>query len=137
MAKVFTGGITIPGDKIEDFFRLLAEGEKAKEPFRNQLNALNVEFECYLLSRLSDRTARKHVGVIELFIDFLCRNTDIFKIEDITKGVVNTHFCQWYKRKVISSSTPNDLKVALCKFFQFLADEKGIINAKVLAGLQK
>jgi hypothetical protein len=49
--------------------------------------------------------------------------------------MVNTHFRQWYKRKVLDASTANDLRVALRKFFQFLAAEKGIQNPKVLDAL--
>jgi hypothetical protein len=54
------------------------------------------------------------------------------KIEDITRGMVNTHFKQWYKQKVWGSATPDDIRVALKKFFQFLDKEKGIKNLKVL-----
>jgi hypothetical protein len=49
--------------------------------------------------------------------------------------MVNTHFKQWWKRKVWDSTTPDQLKVALKKFFTFLAAEKGIVNEKVLKAL--
>ena len=71
-----------------------------------------------------------------MFIEFISRQTDIERLEDVTKGIVNTHFRQWYKRKVMDSSTVNDLRVALRKFFQFLATEKGIQNPKVLDALK-
>ena len=61
---------------------------------------------------------------MHLFIDFLCGYTDVEDINDITKGMVNTHFKQWWKRKVWDSTTPEQLKVALNKFFIFLANEK-------------
>jgi hypothetical protein len=54
------------------------------------------------------------------------------KIEDITKGMVNTHFKDWWRRKVWDSTTPNQLEVSLRKFFVFLAEDKGIVNEKVL-----
>jgi site-specific recombinase XerD len=71
-----------------------------------------------------------------LFIDFICRQTDAECIEEITKGMVNTHFKKWWKRKVWDSTTPDELRVALRKFFQFLAIQKNIVNEKALKGLQ-
>jgi site-specific recombinase XerD len=58
------------------------------------------------------------------------------KIEDITRGMVNTHFKKWWKRKVWDSTTSDQLLVALRKFFVFLAEDKGIVNEKVLKALQ-
>ena len=43
---------------------------------------------------------------------------------------------QWYTRKVLEAATGDDLRVALKKFFQFLATEQGIHNPKVLASFQ-
>lgn len=136
MARVFKGKVMIPGDKVDEYFKALEEAEKAREPFRKYLSSLNEEFADYLISKFSQKTARKHAGIVQMFIEFLCAYTDVDKIEDITRGMANTHFRQWYKRKVWDSSTPNDLKIALRKFFQFLADEKGIINEKALQGLR-
>jgi site-specific recombinase XerD len=57
-------------------------------------------------------------------------------IEEITRGMVNTHFKKWWKRKVWDSTTPNELRIALKKFFQFLESEKKIENEKAMKGLQ-
>ena len=46
-----------------------------------------------------------------------------------------SHFRSWYKWKVMESATESDLRVALRKFFQFLATEKGMIHQKVLDAL--
>ena len=43
---------------------------------------------------------------------------------------------QWYKPKVRDSATPDDSRVALNKFFQFLDKEKGIKNPRALEGLR-
>jgi site-specific recombinase XerD len=67
---------------------------------------------------------------------FCCGYTDVEKIEDITKGMVNSHFRSWYKRKVLDSVTESELRVALRKFFQFLATEKGMVHQKVLDALK-
>ncbi len=131
MAKVYTGKVAIPGDKIGEYFKLMEEAQKQREPFRCHLVELNKEFHKYLLAKYSEKTARKYSTIIDLFIDFICWQTDADSIEEITKGMVNTHFKQWWKRKVWDSTTPDQLKTALKKFFIFLATEKGIVNHKV------
>ena len=136
MAKVYNGRVMIPGDKIEQYLKIMAEAEKKREPFRKCLLGLNDDFREYLESKLSARTARQHSSIVGLFADFICRQTDVEKIEDITRGMVNTHFKNWWKRKVWDSTTPDQLRVALRKFFVFLAENKGIVNAKVLKALQ-
>jgi site-specific recombinase XerD len=136
MAKVYNGRVMIPGDKIEQYLKIMAEAEKKREPFRQLLLGLNDDFREYLESKLSARTARQHSSIVALFVDFICRQTDVEKIEDITRGMVNTHFKNWWRRKVWDSTTPNQLRVALRKFFVFLAENKGIVNEKVLKALQ-
>jgi len=135
LPQVFTGKVVIPGDKIDEYFKMMEQAEKEREPFRQYLEKLSDEFDDYLSLKYSERTVCKHSSIIFLFIDFLCRYTDVQKIEDITRGMVNTHFKQWYKRKVWDSATPDDLRVALKKFFQFLDTKKGIKNLKVLEAL--
>jgi len=132
MPQVFTGKVVIPVNKIDEYLKIMEQAEKEREPFRQYLEKLSDEFDDYLSLKYSERTVSKHSGIIFLFIEFLCRYTDVQKIDDITRGMVNTHFKQWYKRKVIDSATPDDLRVALKKFFQFLDKEKGIKNLKVL-----
>jgi site-specific recombinase XerD len=136
MAQVFTGKVVIPGDQIDEYFQAMAEAEAAREPFRESLESLNQEFAEELSSKYGKKTVRKHTGIVEMFIHFLCRQTDVEAIEEITKGMVNSHFRKWYKRKVWDSATDNDLRVALRKFFQFLATEKGIVNQKALDALK-
>jgi len=136
MAKVYTGKVIIPGDKLDEYFKLMAEAEKKREPFRQYMLSLNQEFEEYLSTKFSDRTVQKHTSIVFLFIDFICRQTDVESIEEITRGMVNTHFKRWWKRKVWDSTTPNELRVALKKFFQFLSSEKKIKNEKAMKGLQ-
>lgn len=136
MAKVYTGKVVIPGDKFVEYLKLMEEAQKQREPFRRQLVELNEEFYEYLLTRFSEKTASKHSTVIDLFIEFICRQTDVEAIEEITRGMVNTHFRQWWKRKVWDSTTPEQLRVALKKFFAFLAAEKGTLNEKVMQALK-
>ena len=136
MAKVYEGKVIIPGDKMDEFFKVMQEAEEKRDPFRQSLLSLNQEFHQFLLGKYSERTARKHTSIVELFIDFICRRTDVERIEQITRGMVNTHFKKWWKRKVWDSTSPDELTVALRKFFVFLATEKNIVNEKVLKALQ-
>lgn len=132
MPQVFTGKVVIPAEPLDAHFAALAEVEAARKPFRRQLTGLNSEFENALAAQYTHKTARKHAGIVEVFIDFLCDYTDVAAIEDITKGMANSYFRRWYKTKVWDSTTTDDLRVALKRFFHFLDKEKGIRNQKVL-----
>ena len=136
MPQVFTGQVAIPGDQVEAYLAARAEAQEARRPFRQSLEGLRAEFEQHLAARYSRKTARKHAQIVALFIDFLCDYTDVAAIEEVSRGMANSAFRQWYKRKVLDAATPDDLRVALKRFFQFLATEKGIHNLKVLASLQ-
>ncbi len=136
MPKVFTGKVAIPAAQLDEYLKALADAERQREPFRRHLEGLLGEFREYLAERYSDRTVNKHGWIIEMFIEFLSRQTDVERLEDITRGIVNTHFRQWYKRKVLDAASAIDVRVALRKFFQFLAAEKGIQNPKVLDALK-
>jgi site-specific recombinase XerD len=136
MVKVFTGKVMIPGDKIDEFFQAAKKAEEERKPFREYLENLKFEFEEYLFEKYTEKTARKHTKIIQMFIEFLCRYTDVENLEDVTKGMANSQFRQWYHRKVWDSSTDNDIKVAVRKFFQFLDSEKNIKNEKALSGLK-
>ena len=136
MPQVYTSKIVIPGDQIDAYLEALQEAEGLRAPFRSRLNGLNTEFRNYLATKYSKRTVAKHTSIVELFIDFVCDYTDVMAIEEITKGMVNSQFRRWYKRKVWDSTGPDELRVALKKFFQFLDQHKGIRNEKVLAALK-
>ena len=89
-----------------------------------------------MLRKYTERTAGKHSTITDLFIELICRQTDVENINEITRGMVNTHFKKWWKRKVSDSTTSDQLRVALKKFFTFLATEKGVVNEKTMKGLQ-
>ena len=136
MAKVFTGKIIVPDNQIEAFLKATEEAEEEIEPFRNFLEELNKEFGEDLTDKFSVRTARKHCYKINLFIDFLCWNTDVKSFEEITRGIANSHFKKWYMSKV-GDCSESELKTAIKKFFQFLDTEKGITNEAVLKSFKR
>ncbi len=136
MAHVVTGKITIPGEKLSEYLQALEEIEQATAPFRKQLEQLNREFERSLETKFSKKTARKHALVIEVFIDFVCWQTDVRSIDEITRGIANSSFRKWYRRKT-GEGSESELKTAVKKFFQFLDKEKGITNEVVLKSFQR
>ncbi len=135
MPEVFTGKVLIPGDQIDDYLAALKEAEEARAPFRRSLDDLNAAFAAYLDKKYSRKTVRKHTSVVDLFIIFLADYTDVERLEDVTRGLVNSHFRRWYQRKVLDRMDPDETRVALRKFFQFLDQEKGIHNPKALEAL--
>lgn len=88
MSKVYTGKVMIPGDKLDEYFKFLENAEKKREPFRQSLLQLNDDFADYLSERFSEKTVRKHTSIVDLFIEFICRQTDVEAIEEITRGFV-------------------------------------------------
>ena len=136
MPKVFTGKVVIAGNQLDDYLQALEAAEKARASFRQYMNAINAEFAEYLAAKYVPKTVRKHTSIVDMFIEFICQHTDVEQVEEITRGMVNSHFRSWYKKKVWDSATDNDLRVALSKFFQFLATEKGITNQKAMDALK-
>lgn len=51
--------------------------------------------------------------------------------DEITVGMVNSQFRKWHIRKV-QDALESELKTSVKKFFNFLAEEKGIKNEKIL-----
>jgi len=128
--------LVLPRDQLDDYLQAKDAAEKARAPFRQYMNALNAEFAEYLAGKYVPKTVRKHTSIVDLFIEFICQHTDVEQLEEITRGMVNSHFRSWYKKKVWDSATDNDLRVALSKFFQFIATEKGITNQKAMDALK-
>ncbi len=136
MARVFQGKIAIPGDQIDAYLEALGQFEHEKAPLRTQLEQYARDFAHALAQQYAPKTVRKHTVIIELFIDFVCWDTDVRRIEEITRGIANSAFRQWYLRKV-GDRTESELKTAIKKFFQFLDQEKGIRNEVVLKSFQR
>lgn len=58
------------------------------------------------------------------------------RLEEVTRGMVNSHFRRWYRSTVLDRMDPDEIRVGLRKFFQFLDQEKGIHNPAALAALR-
>jgi len=81
MPKIFTGKVVIPGDQLDDYLQALEAAKEARAPFRQYLNALNAEFGDYLAGKYVQKTVRKHTAIVDMFIEFICRHTDVEKLE--------------------------------------------------------
>lgn len=136
MPHVYTGKVLIPGDQIEAYLAALQSAEEVQAPFRQMLEQLNAEFGTYLATRYSRKTVRKHTGTVDLVIHLLCDYTDVERLEDVTRGMVNSHFRRWYRSKVLDRMDPDEIRVGLHEFFQFLDQAKGIHNPAALAALR-
>jgi hypothetical protein len=136
MAHVFRGKGAIPGDQMDASLAALGQFEREREPLRTQLALYAGDFARTLAQQYAPKTVRKHTAVIALFIEFVCWQTDVQRLEEMRRGMANSAFRQWYLRKV-GDRTKSELKTAIGKFFQFLAQEKGIRNEAVLQSLRR
>jgi site-specific recombinase XerD len=136
MTKVHAGGVEF--ESIEDYMAAMEAWERHRAPFKAQAEALADEFIDYLDEQgLSGRTIRKHSQNIEIFVVYLTQYTDADDLSTVRKGVVNTEFFRWYRRKVLNRLDQASLKSTTKEFFKFLAERKGIYNAKVLGKRSK
>ncbi len=131
MPKVIVGDVEF--ESVDEYLAALKAWEEHRAPFKDQAEMLTDEFaDCLHKQGLSRRTINKHQMNIEMFIVYLTQYTDADDFATVRKGMVNTEFFQWYRRKVLNRCDPASLKSTTKKFFKFLAEEKGIYNEKVL-----
>ena len=135
MPQIFTGKVVIPGEQLPPYLAALAEAEAARAPFRRHLEELNAAFGAWLATKYTRKTVLKHTGVVDLFIDFLCDYTDLERLENVTRGMVNSGFRSWVKRKVWGGPDADALRVGLRKFFRYLDAHQGIRAPTALAAL--
>jgi site-specific recombinase XerD len=136
MPKVIAGDHEF--ENLGDYLAALKAWEEHREPFKDQAEALAAEFVDHLHTQgLSQRTINKHQMNIDIFIVYLTQYTDADDFATVRKGMVNTEFFQWYRRKVLNRCDPASLQSTTKKFFKFLAEEKGIYNEKVLGSRKK
>ena len=136
MPQIFTGKVVVPGEQLPQYLEAMAETEEAREPFRRHLEGLNKAFGAWLATKYTRKTVLKHTGVVELFIDFLCDYTDLERLEEVTRGMVNSGFRSWVKRKVWGGPDADELRVGLRKFFQYLDTQKGLCVPTALTVLK-
>ena len=135
MAKVFKGKQVF--ENSEAFAAHFKDLHKERGPFRESMLKLNQEFGEHLAVVLSPESVLWYKAIVQVFADFLYWNTDVTKVEEITKGMANSHFRTYWKNKVWDDTISRyDLQMALREFFTFLKTKKGIVNKKVLKSLR-
>jgi hypothetical protein len=122
---------------VEEYIQYLRDLEDARGPFRNMMMALKEEFgEHQLRIGHHPHVAKLRCEIVQVFTDYLASETDVDSVVAITRGMANSGFWSYWKRKVIDTTTPReDVKEAMLCFFVFLSDAKGIDNHKAIAGL--
>jgi site-specific recombinase XerD len=136
MTKVYAG--TVEFESMEDYLAAMEAREQHRAPFKAEAETLADEFIDYLDEQgLAERTIRKHGQNIEMFIVYLTQYTDADDFATVRKGVVNTEFLRWYRRKVLNRLDQASLQSTIKKFFKFLAERKDIYNEKVLGKRKK
>ena len=135
MPTVFTSKIAIPGDRIHEYLEAREQAQRQREPFKKSLLDFNNKFHDSLTAKFTKKTARKHAGIVSMFIEFIAGYTDVESVEAITKGMANSYFRRWYKKKVWDKTTESEIKTALKKFFTYLKEEENVINDVVLKSL--
>jgi hypothetical protein len=57
----------------------------------------------------------QHEQILALLIDCVCRETDVRRIKDPTRGIAHSHVRQWYQRKV-GDRTASEPKTTVKRF---------------------
>jgi site-specific recombinase XerD len=104
--------------------------------FERQFRRLRGDFCRALARQYSPRTVRRHRHILQVFCDYLGDETAVTRLEQVTKGMVNCGFRRWYHHKVWDRTSDSELRATLQKFFRFLAQKKGIENARALEALR-
>ncbi len=116
----------IEGKDFPKFLKALEEKEKAQKPFIEFMQAMNAEFKAFTAEKFTQRTANKHSFIVECFIDFITYDCGLVDLQDLTKGMVNSSFQSWFKRK-IGANSKEEVAVAMKKFLSFLTENKGFV----------
>jgi hypothetical protein len=69
---------------MEACLEALGQFEHEKAPMRTQLEQCARDFARTLAQQYTPKTVHKHAAIIALFIDFVCWDTDVRRIEEET-----------------------------------------------------
>ncbi len=104
---------------------------------RNYLELLQKYYKEHLLScDLSQRTINKKLGIVSRFVDYICFDCDLKKMNDISVGMANSYFRKWHLTK-IRDATEGQLKTVIGDFFLFLYNELNIRNERVVQSFKR
>ena len=101
------------------------------------LELLQKHYMEHLLSGdLSQRTIKKRIGIVSRFVDYICFDCDLKRINKISVGMANSYFRKWHLTK-IRDATEGQLKTVIGDFFLFLYKELHIKNERVVQSFNR
>ena len=122
----------VASSQLQDYINQLNQQDEGRTSFYDYFDGLQKDFYVYLKTKYDKETAFKHKDIIGMLKLYLGRNTKIGKVEEITPDMVGNVFYEWYNRNVLDDLTKKEIRLSLKIFFNYLKDEKGIINQEVL-----
>ena len=121
-----------PVSQLKDYINEIKQNEKKREPFYDYFDELQKDFYVFLKTKYDKQTAFSNKEIIGMLKLYLSWNTKVESIEAITKEMVGKDFFDWFNKNSHEKLSENKLKKTLKIFFQYLKENKGIVNQKVL-----
>src|SRR4030042_5662405 len=126
----------VTSSQLQDYINQLNQQDEGRTSFYDYFDGLQKNFYVYLKTKYDKETAFRHKNIIGMLKLYLSRNTKIGKVEEITTDMVGNVFYEWYNRNVLNDLTKKEIRLSLKIFFNYLKEEKKIINQGVLDSLK-
>ena len=124
-----------PVSQLKNYINEIKQNEKERQPFYNYFDELQKDFYIILKTKHDKQTAFNNKEIIGMLKLYLTWNTKVESVEEINKKMVDKDFFDWFNKNSLEKLSENKLKKMLKMFFQFLKDNRGIVNQKVLDSL--
>lgn len=116
-----------------DMFTKYAEHRKFRNSWPDYLSSF---YKYQVEEGLSERTADKHTENVDLMLSYL-EDKFIFSFKDVTKAMLKTGLKAFVKHKIWNRVDIDKVYYSLYKFFDYLAEERGIKNIEVIRWLRQ
>ena len=126
----------VTASQLQDYINQLNQQDEGRTSFYDYFDGLQKDFYVYLKTKYDKETAFKHKDIIGMLKLYLSGNTKIGKAEEITPDMVGNVFYEWYNRNVLDDLTKKEIRLTLKIFFNYLKEEKKIINQGILDSLK-
>jgi hypothetical protein len=100
------------------------------------MKTMNQEFSAFIAEKFTQRTANKHSFIAGCFIDYITFDMGVMDLQELTKGMVNSSFQVWFKRK-IGANTKEEVAASMKKFLDFLTINKGFVIRNLVEKTKK
>ena len=120
-----------------EYKKQLNEQEQKRQGFDEYFSALSKEFYPYLKTLFDKKTAHDYRFVIDMLGYYLSRHTQIEKLEEVKKSMIDKVFIKWFNINSTYYTIDKKLnKKILGLFFNFLKSKKSIVNEEALRFLK-